>query len=954
MKKGFIAFFLIFSSFLNCFGQSNGFYSFTGTKDDVPQIECTASWKLAHAGVCIGSQSLLTADIDNDGKTEIICSAGSSMFDVGNYWYILECNPDDGLYYQTYVSRFYDYDDGRITVIELLDVDQDGQNEIVIGFDYRRIEIYDAISLQKENSVELPYNTFGPNIIEFELADLDNDGQQELICGCQDCTYILNAMDLSLELELDFGAVEIACGNVDSDPNTEIVFSSGEVFELSADSLISEWKFKDFMYGMVKLRDVDGDGMDEIISASDSIYVYDADIRQLKFKVDTDSNVGLLVLADTDGDGSGEIIYGRYSNWEYSLVCLSDNSGEVLWQMDVEASQVGVANTDNQGNKELIITTGSNTTGPDYITIYDIDTFEEKWRSVAVEDAFTDIEIADSDDDGELEIIVLTASNATGSWGGILSVYDLATHQLEWQSSDDFFPEYNYDFKDILVCDYDNDGSTEIVIPAGYNGGRIYILDGSSHTIENNQSLYPNTKSLEDIEFMDADGDGDNEFVVADRQNLYFINPQTFSIEWTSPDIPFTYDVLDVRIQAGNLDSDPNPEFVIINRYISIIDPATNGIWSNLDDYYSAFVLFDYNSDGTEDIVAGTKDGRIVVIDGITHEITELLDMNGESIGGINFTFLDYSNVPIMIFSMDGSVYFRDMQDDMLVSERLSEGGYDDILVIDTNNDGNNEIFVASTNQIIEFGYDCYKCLGYKLNSQSNTYFCNEGGEIILDPEGGNPPYSFAWSNGSTSAELYDLPAGTYGVDVMDYQGCLIHKDFTLSQVELSVYDVYKEPDNALTEVCEGKARIYCFGGTFPLHFYNGNEELTVNNGYIEGLCAGSYSIRIVDGSGCETTYELTIEAVLGISECHDRDIKVYPVPAADKVVVEFAGSAYGIIKGSIKAEIVTLQGLVISELQLDFQRTEIDLSAFEQGIYLLRIYHDNGMWIKKLIVTRS
>lgn len=953
MNKISIGIVLIFSSFLNCFGQNNEFHSFALSKDDMPQIGCAASWKLAHAGVCIGSQSLLVADIDDDGKTEIICSAGASMFDVGNYWYILECNPDDGLYYQTFVSRFYDYDDGRITVIELLDIDQDGQNEIVIGFDYRRLEIYDAISLMKENSVSLPYNTFGPNISELELADFDNDGQQELICGCQDHTYVLNALDLGLELELDFGAVEIACGNIDADQNTEIVFSSGEVFEFSADSLISEWKFKDFMYGIVKLRDVDGDGMDEIISASDSIYVYDADIRQLKFKVDTDNSVGLLILADTDGNGSGEILYERFSNWENSLVCLSDNSGEVLWQMAIDASQVGVANTDNQGNKELIITTGSNTTGPDHITIYDIETFEQKWQSVAVESSFTDIEIADSDDDGDLEIIVLTANSATGNWGGILSVYDLATYKLEWQSSDDFFPGYNYDFKDILVCDYDNDGSAEIVIPAGYNGGRIYIVGGSSHTLEVDQSFYPDPTSLQDMEFMDGDGDGDLEFVVADRRNIYFLNPQTFSIEWTSPDIPFTYDVLDIRMQAGNLDLDSNPEFVITNRYISIIDPATSDIWSNSDYYYSAFELFDYNFDGTDDIVAGTKDGRIVIIDGITHEINELMDMNGESIGGVNFTFLDYSNVPIMIFSMGGSIYFWNMQDDIRVSERLSEGGYEDILVTDTDNDGRNEIFVASANQVIEFGYDCYKCLGYKLNSQSTPYFCDEGGEIILEPEGGNPPYSFAWENGSTAEVLYDLPAGTYGVDVMDNQGCQIHEDFTIVQVEFGVYDVYKEPDNRLTGICEGRARIYCFGGTYPLHFYIGEEELTVINGYIEGLCAGLYTILIVDGSGCETTFVLTIEAVLGISECLASDFKVYPVPTADKVVVEFAVSDFALTNGSIKAEIVTLQGLVISEVQLDFNRTEIDLSAFEQGIYLLKIYHDNGTWVKKLIVTR-
>ena len=952
MKKISIGFLLIISSFLTAFGQINGIQSNSMLKGQIPPLECTPSWKIAHAGVCIGSNSLLAADIDNDGKIEIICSAGADMFDVGNYWYILKHNPDDGLYYQTFVSRFYDYDDGRINVIRLLDVDQDGQNEIVIGFQNRRIEIYDAISMQKVSSTSLPDPYFGSNIYEIDLADLDNDGEQELICGSIDQTYILNAMDLSIKYELNFGASEFACGNIDADPDIEIVFSTGEVYKFSDGEFVLEWKFKDFMYGIVKLRDVDGDGMDEIIIARDSIYVYDADIRQLKFKVDTEGYVDLLILADTNGDGSGEIIYKKYGIPYSSLVCLSDNTGEFLWEMEVDANEVEVANTDNQGGNEIIITTGANSSGPDFITIYDIETFAEKWRSVAVEDSFSDIKIADVDDDGDLEIIVLTASNATGNWGGILSIYDLATHTLEWQSSDEFFPGHNYAFKDILVCDYDNDGSTEIIIPAGYNGGRIYIINGSTHTIEHDQSFLSQTRYLQDIEFMDADGDGHNEFVATDGRNIYFINPQTFAIEWTSPYFPSTW--ANVRMKAGNFDLDPDPEFVIINQYISIIDPATNEIWSNTDYYFTAGAVFDYNSDGIDDIVAGTGEGKIFVIDGYSHEFTEILNMHGESIGGINFTSLDYNNAPIMIFSMDGSIYFWDLQDNKLVSEKISEGGYNEIVVIDVDNDGGNEVFAASYNQVIQFGYDCYKCLGFKLNSQSASYFCDEGGDIILSPEGGIPPYSFLWTNGSTAGNLYNVPAGTYGVDVMDDQGCQIHKDFTLTHVEFGVYDVYVEPDNTSTQVCEGKARFLCYGGTYPYHYYIGDEELIPNNaGYIHGLCAGSYLIRIVDASGCETTFELAIEGVLGISKYHEHNLKVYPVPATDKVVIEFTGSTSGLVKGGIMAEIVTLQGVVRSEMHLYDAKTEVDLSGFNQGIYLLRIYHDNGVIIKKLIVAK-
>lgn len=953
MKKISIGFILIISSFLTAFGQINEIQSNSILKDQIPSLECTPSWKIAHAGVCIGSNSsLLAADIDNDGKVEIICSAGAGMSSVGNYWYILEHNPDDGLYYQTFVSRYYDYDDGQINVIKLLDIDQDGQNEIVIGFQNRRIEIYDAITKKVVSSTILPDPYFGSNIYEFDLADLDNDGKQELICGCIDQTCILDALDLSIKYILDFGATGIACGNIDADPDIEIVFSTGEVYKFSEGEFVLDWKFKDFTNGIVKLRDVDGDGMDEIIIARDSIYVYDADIRELKFKVNTENIVGLLILADTDGDGSGEIIYKKYGIPYSSLVCLSDNTGEFLWEMEVDANEVAVANTDNHGGNEIIITTGATSSGPDFITIYDIETFAEKWRSVAVEDSFSAIKIADVDDDGDLEIIVLTASNATGNWGGILSIYDLVTHSLEWQSSDDFFPGYNYDFKDILVCDYDNDGSTDIIIPVGYNGGRIYIINGTTHTIEQDQSFLSYTRYFQDIEFMDADGDGDKEFVATDGRNIYFINPQTFAIEWTSPYLPFTW--ADARMLVGNFNSDPNPEFVILNQYISIIYPATNEIWSNTDYDFTGFTLFDYNSDGIDDIVAGTIDGKIFVIDGYSHKFTEILNMHGESIGGINFTSLDYNNAPIMIFSSAGSIYFWDLHDNKLVSEKISEGGYTNIEVIDVDNNGEKEVFAASYNQVIQFGYDCYKCLGFKLNSQSPSYFCDEAGDIILSPEGGNPPYLFLWSNGSTAGNLYDLPAGTYGVDVTDSQGCQIHKDFTLNQVEFRVYDVYVEPDNTATEFCEGTARFSFYGGTYPYHYYSGDKELMPNNaGYIYGLCVGSHSIRIVDASGCETTYELTIEGVLGISKFHEHNLKVYPVPARDKVVIEFTGSTSVLVNRGILAQIVTLQGMVRSEMHLYDAKTEIDLSGFNQGIYFLRIYHDNGVIIKKLIVTK-
>jgi len=47
-----------------------------------------------------------------------------------------------------------------------------------------------------------------------------------------------------------------------------------------------------------------------------------------------------------------------------------------------------------------------------------------------------------------------------------------------------------------------------------------------------------------------------------------------------------------------------------------------------------------------------------------------------------------------------------------------------------------------------------------------------DNGSIDLDPAGGIPPFTFAWSNGATSEDISGLVAGTYTVTVTDGNGC--------------------------------------------------------------------------------------------------------------------------------------------------------------------------------------
>ena len=60
--------------------------------------------------------------------------------------------------------------------------------------------------------------------------------------------------------------------------------------------------------------------------------------------------------------------------------------------------------------------------------------------------------------------------------------------------------------------------------------------------------------------------------------------------------------------------------------------------------------------------------------------------------------------------------------------------------------------------------------------------YMGSDGKINSQVIGGMPPYTYLWSNGSTSANLVNVPAGTYSVIITDADN---HQ--TTSSISLSV-----------------------------------------------------------------------------------------------------------------------------------------------------------------------
>lgn len=74
----------------------------------------------------------------------------------------------------------------------------------------------------------------------------------------------------------------------------------------------------------------------------------------------------------------------------------------------------------------------------------------------------------------------------------------------------------------------------------------------------------------------------------------------------------------------------------------------------------------------------------------------------------------------------------------------------------------------------------------------------------------------------------------------------------------------------------------------------------------------------------------------------YNEQIKIYPNPANDKIVIE--GLQNSII------EIINIKGQVVKIVNVSTTKTTIDLTKLMDGVYTMKIKSDNGIIVKKLI----
>ena len=137
----------------------------------------------------------------------------------------------------------------------------------------------------------------------------------------------------------------------------------------------------------------------------------------------------------------------------------------------------------------------------------------------------------------------------------------------------------------------------------------------------------------------------------------------------------------------------------------------------------------------------------------------------------------------------------------------------------------------------------------------------NATGAIYLEPLGMDLPYQYDWgATGVFTSEtsMQDLEVGTYPVVVMGANGC--EQLFTFDIPEGLSLEAGVDPVQPPT--CNGDS-----DGTISVSIEISNPPVTFDFGngpqssnVLSGVSAGSYTVHVVDGQGCEGTFTIEVE----------------------------------------------------------------------------------------------
>lgn len=708
------------------------------------------------------------------------------------------------------VWEYWDFGIGvGLSNLQVVDVDGDGQREIVFGGgNYGNTAIY-VHSYQGGGQYITKVVGFANTISDFALADTDGDGIQEIFAiDYVGVLHVLNAKTLekiySYNSQLT-QAASIAVDDVNADGQLEVFiggstggkvlgYIGGIAYEVNSLPVVDCVD--------IEIGDIDADGIKEI--------VFSANINESKIFSGTFPNFPLewnnstylknIALANVNADNRLDIV----SISGNTLSAVDGISHAPIWTKTVSyeyAAGLHIVDVDNNGSLEILV--GSDDAN-NKLSAYSAANGNFLWDLEAQGNVITNIASGDVDNDGELEIVWGTAGNIGKS---VLNIIDANTKNLEYQNTDFF----NLTYTD--VYDFEGNGVPTIVLAT-----RDYVADTPTPTlrfIRSSDHYIPTPTQVPSLSgFFDnlktgiTRQQGKKEMIWQDDKRFYVMDYDTKSVIFESPTFTWGFSVLALddidgdgiaellmgsevgriyifkfdgttyteltnflattsfspiySLYARNMDQDPALELVMaLEGRVKVIDLTTQTIqWqssNNQTGFYNSYVS-DVNQDGSLEVVASNKfNSTVYLFDGETGSILgqkQLLLSNSSAMAGLATGEIDgepgeeiLATNGILLYVISSSSF------EILTTVEIPDEVLNGIYVINPDGDAFPDLIVKGKRGIYQYEWTNLNAVKTAYQPQQNYW------EVFPNPFLGFiniAPLTTTMSNATLKISLYD------------------------------------------------------------------------------------------------------------------------------------------------------------------------------------------------------
>lgn len=216
----------------------------------------------------------------------------------------------------------------------------------------------------------------------------------------------------------------------------------------------------------------------------------------------------------------------------------------------------------------------------------------------------------------------------------------------------------------------------------------------------------------------------------------------------------------------------------------------------------------------------------------------------------------------------------------------------------------------------------------------------DSSGVILTSFTGGTPAYQYAWSNGASTANLFNIPAGNYYLTVSDAAGCFDFWTFPVTQPLQALAATW-----TIDSLANGwKVTLNPSGGmpqyTIQWDAKTGNQTGTM----AVGLEPGLYRVSVTDAKGCVLELSISVGTYVstGMPDLVSR-ILVAPNPTAGPFRLEIDLFQ----PESLEMRLFNTLGQPVLERSVTEKKDRhvipLDLSGYPAGLYWLLVQLPDG-----------